>query len=94
MVRRSSRTGLKKGGLFCLDLGHGRPTFSDSVATEIDAARTGCHGGEEAGGGVGGEGEPKECGCGLGFVTPFGFVVCAVGDVVVIDVVLENGYTV
>jgi hypothetical protein len=71
-----------------LDLGHGRPTFSDSVAAEVDAAGAGVHGGEEARRGVGGEGEPHECRCGLGFVTALLFVVGAVGYAVGFYVVL------
>jgi hypothetical protein len=72
-----------------LDLGHGRPTFSDAGASEVDAAGSDVHDGEEAGDGVGGESEPHERGDGLGFPTALLLVVGAVGDAVVLDVVLQ-----
>ena len=77
-------------GLFALDLGHDRPTFSDAVAAEIDAARSGIHGGKETRCSVSDESEPQECGGGLGFATAFSLVVGAVGDAVALDVTLEN----
>jgi hypothetical protein len=60
------------------------------VTSEVDTAGSGVHGGEEAGCGEGEEGEPHECGCGLGFSAALRSVVGPVGDGIGFDIVLEG----
>ena len=70
-----------RGGCFLsTNLGHDRPTFSDT--TEVAIAAPG-EDGEDQGDEVGGESEPQEGVGGLGFTAALGAVYRAVGDVVV-----------